>query len=68
MPLGVVAVDVEVEFGVELVERGISRLAADSPVVSVAVDPVAVVVVVGRIEVVVRPSGSANGPSTTAPR
>src|SRR5215207_6167768 len=56
MPLGVVAVDVEVEFGVELVERRIGRLAAAAgPVVGVTVDPIAVVVVVGGVGVVVRP-------------
>jgi hypothetical protein len=51
-----VAVDVEVEFGVELVERRIGRLAAGAgAVVGVAVDPVAVVVVMDRVGVVVRP-------------
>jgi hypothetical protein len=56
MVLGVVAVDVEVEFGVELVERRIGRLAAGAgAVVGVAVDPVAVVVVMDRVGIVVRP-------------
>jgi hypothetical protein len=56
MPLGIVAVDIEIKFGVELVERRIGRLAADaSTVVGVTVDPVAMVVVVGRIGIVVRP-------------